>query len=361
MKTFKKIGIVVTVLLIIGSAVMLNQTNQSKETLKIGLMAPLSGEYAVAGQNYQKGIELALEEYKKKNPNVAIQLVVEDDGFEVQKGVSAYKKLKDFDKVDTILMISTPVIDAIHEDVRKTDLIVMQLGIQTVGVADDNIFQTSAAPDAPIAQFAKYLEGKYEFKNVAVIYDNTAGGKTFLSAFKGSYGKPFKEFVINKKDDIRPASLKIVGGEYDAVVFLTSPEHGALLVKEIKSIDSTPPLFAFDAQLQTGFADYGRILGDTNVLNGSLSMWLKSGDTKEFKELYVQKYNEEPGFVADFGYDTFNMLMQGYSKDKKKWMDNIQNLKSEGASGKIAFDENNIRLQDIVINKVIDGKLVPIE
>lgn len=361
MKAFKKIGISFAVLLIVGFVVILNQTNQSQETLKIGIMSPLSGEYAVAGQNYQKGIELALDEYRKENPDVDIQIVVEDDGFVVQKGLTAYKKLVDLDKVDAILMVSTPVIDAIHEDIKKTDLIVMQLGIQTVGVADDNIFQTSAAPDAPIAQFAKYIDTSYDFEKVAVIYDNTAGGQTFLNAFKGSYSKSFDEFVINKKEDIRPIALKISGNEYGAVVFLTSPEHGALTVKEIKAVDSTPPLFAFDAQLQTGFADYERILGDANILNGSISMWLKSGDAEKFKELYVKKYGEDPGFVADFGYDTFNMLMQGYSKDKKKWIDNIQNLKSEGASGKIAFDENNIRLQDIVINKVIDGKLVPIK
>lgn len=361
MKRFKKISIVIVSIVILGSLGILIKENQSQEVLKIGLMSPLSGEYAVAGQNYQKGIELALEEYKKENPNVSIELIVEDDGFVVQKGLSAYKKLKDFDKVNSILMLSTPVIDAIHEDVQKTDLIVMQLGIQTTGIADDNIFQTSAAPEAPVAQFADYLEGEYDFKNVAVIYDNTPGGQTFMETFRKNYTDSFNEFVITKRDDIRPTSLKIVEGEYDVVVFLTSPENGAVAVKEILSIDSTPALFAFDAQLQTGFGDYQRILGDTNVLNGSLSMWLKSGNSEKFRQLYLEKYKEEPGFVADFGYDTFNILMEGYSKDKKKWMDNIQNLNSEGPSGKIAFDENNVRLQDIVIQKVVEGKLVPIK
>jgi len=361
MNIFKKVSIFAGVILIVGLIVFLNQTNRSKEVLKIGLMAPLSGEYAVAGQNIEKGVELALEQYEKENPSVDIQLIVEDDGFVVQKGITAFKKLKDIDKVDSLIMVSTPVIDAIHEDINKLDFPVIQLGIQTTGVDDDNIFQTSSAPEAPIKLFAQYLDDTYDFKNVAVVYDNTAGGLTFFKSFEETYEGKIDPMIINNKSDIKGHVAKITANNYDSVVFLTSPENGALATKEILNIDTTPPLFAFDAQLQTGFTDYGRILGDTNLLNGSLSIWFKSGDTQKFNDDFKNKFGEEPGFFADFGYDSFNILMGGYSSATDNWINNIQNTKGKGVSGDISFDENGIRLQDIVVNKVVDGKITPIK
>ena len=139
----KLIWISVAVLIVIAISIVFRNVSRLPGELTLGLMLPLSGEYAVAGQNYQKGVELALDQYRKSNPDISIRMVIEDDGFETKKGVSAYRKLMDFDKVDAIMMLSTPVIDAIHTDMIKDGIPVMQLGIQTVGVANDNIFQMS--------------------------------------------------------------------------------------------------------------------------------------------------------------------------------------------------------------------------
>ncbi|MCF7864892.1 MAG: ABC transporter substrate-binding protein [Candidatus Pacebacteria bacterium] len=359
-KQIKIIGVLIVVVAIFG---ILNITNQNKESkvVTLGLMLPLSGDYAVAGQNYQKGVELALNQYKKQFPNKTIKLVVEDDGFDVKKGVSAYKKLINYDHIDALMMLSTPVIDAIHEDVVKDGIPVMQLGVQTVGISDDNILQMSPSGETPLREFAQYLEKNHTFSKVAVVYDNTGAGNSFYKAFSEGYSKDFSPFIINTKADIRGHAIKIAAEKYDAVVILTSPENGALFVKEISTLDKTLPFFGFDAQLQTGFADYGRILGGTDKLNGAESLWLKSGNADQFKKLYAEKYNTEPGFISDFGYDILNVLMKNYSNDKTSWLNNIKKENKEGVSGPISFDNNGVRIQPIVINKVIDGKLIQIQ
>lgn len=136
-KILTVIGIII--LLVVG-AFYYNQSSIENGSVKIGIMAPLSGDYAVAGENYQKGILLAKELYEKAHPDFKINIVTEDDAFEANKGVTAYKKITSIDNVDAIIMLSTPVIDAIYPDVVKTDIPVMQLGIQTKGLGKDNIF-----------------------------------------------------------------------------------------------------------------------------------------------------------------------------------------------------------------------------
>lgn len=359
MKKIIKIIIAVGAVIVIG-VVLLGNSSSSK-SLKLGLMLPLSGDFAVAGQNYQKGVELALEQYKKKNPNASIDLIVEDDGFDPKKGVSAYRKLKDLDKVDAIMMLSTPVIDAIHEDVKEAGIPVMQLGIQTVGISDDNIFQMSPSPEAPIADYARYLSQNNPFSKVAVMYDNSSGGISFYNAFKSGYEGKFDSMVVNSKDDLRNYATRIANENYESVVILTSPVNGALAAKEILAVDSTPPFFAFDAQIQTGFADYEKILGDMNRLNGAHTIWLKSGNTEKFRADYKAKYNEEPGFIADFGYDIFNTLIDSYADTNTEWVSNIKEVDTAGVSGPISFDDKGVRIQPIVINKIEGGKIVPIE
>lgn len=363
-KKTQVIGIVILVCVIVAGFVISNNSSKQSESLTLGLMLPLTGDYSAAGQNMQKGMELALERFRKDHPGVLIKTVIEDDAYDTKKGVSAYRKLMDFDHVDAILMLSTPVIDAIHEDVVKAGIPVIQLGVQTVGVADDNIFQFSPAAEAPIGYLAGYLGSNPEFssKKVAVIYDNSPAQINFFEAFKNGYKYNFTPFVVNSKNDLRGYATKIANENYDAVVSIQSPENGALLTKEMLTVDKSMPLLAFDAQLQTGFADYGRILGDTNKINGAKSMWFKAGKAAEFQILFKDKYGQEPGFLADFAYDMVNVLLEKYDGDTKTWIGNIQKTDDpDGVSGSISFDGNGVRIQPMVITEVKGGKLVPVE
>ncbi len=359
----KKVLIGIIVVIIIAIAVVVSGNKQeTPESLKLGLMLPLSGDYAVAGQNMQKGMLLALDAYKAEHPGVQIDVVIEDDAYDATKGVSAYNKLVNLDQVDMILMLSTPVIDAIHEDVVARGIPVIQLGVQTVGVADDNIIQFSPAAAAPIGAFASHLatDDRFAGKKVAVVYDNAAAQLSFFETFKEQYTALFTPMLSNGKDDHRSYATEIANDNYDAVVFIMSPENGALLTKEILALDQTVPLFGYDAQLQTGFADYGRILGDTNKINGALSLWFKAGQMDELTAAFQAEYGEAPGFVVDFSWDMIHTALATYADDDAVWIENLKQFENEdGASGPISFDKDGVRIQPMVITEVQNGQLVP--
>jgi len=360
----KLIGVIVIIIIIVGAIVFKQNSEPNVNEVKLGLMLPLTGAYGAAGQNMQKGMELAIEQYQKNNPGVTIKVTTEDDAYDSAKGVSAYKKLVDLDKVDTILMLSTPVIDTIHEDVVKKGIPVIQLGVQTAGVADDNIIQFSPAAEAPIGYLATSLNSNEEFynKKVAVIYDNSPAQISFFETFDTLYQHDFTKMIVNDKSDLRNYATKIANEDYGAVVVIQSPENGALFTKELITIDTTIPLLAYDAQLQTGFGDYERILGNTNKINGAKSMWFKEGNTEEFKKLFKEKYNEEPGFLADFAYDMVNTALETYQSNDPAWVKNLKKFSnSNGVSGSISFDEKGVRIQPMTITEIKDGKLVPTE
>lgn len=358
--TKKIIGVVIVVAVIVIAVLVNGNRANTPESLKLGLMLPLSGDYAAAGQNMQKGMLLAIDAYKAENPDAQIEVVIEDDAYDATKGVSAYNKLVNLDQVDMILMLSTPVIDAIHEDVVARGIPVIQLGVQTVGVADDNIIQFSPAAEAPIGAFASYLatDNRFAGKKVAVVYDNSPAQLSFFETFKQEFTADFTPMLSNGKADHRNYATEIANGEYDAVVFIMSPENGALLTKEILTLDSTVPVFGYDAQLQTGFADFERILGDTNQINGALSLWFKAGQMDELTAAFEAAHGEAPGFLADFSWDMINTALATYDADDATWVANLKKFEDEnGASGPISFDKNGVRIQPMVITEVQNGKL----
>ena len=355
-------GIIAIVIVVIGGLYIANNGKTDPASIKLGLMLPLTGDYSAAGENVQKGMDLALDEYKKAHPSVKIDVVIEDDAYNAQKGVTAYRKMMDLDKVDAILMLSTPVIDAIHQDVVRSGIPVIQLGVQTAGVADDNIIQFSPAAEAPIGFLARYLgeDSGFYSKKVAVVYDNSAAQLSFFKAFQDNYKKDFTPIVVSSKNDLRSYATKIARENFGAVVVIESPENGALLTKELLTVEKTMPMLAYDAQLQTGFADFGRILGDTNRMNGAVSMWFKAGKVEEFKAQFKAKYAEDPGFLTDFGYDMVNVALATYNKEDANWVANLKKFNDpNGVSGAISFDSLGVRIQPMTITVIKDGKLVP--
>jgi branched-chain amino acid transport system substrate-binding protein len=361
----KIIGIIIAIVVLLGAIVIIQNSQKNEgDSIKLGLMLPLTGDYGAAGQNMQKGMELAIEKWQNENPEIKIDVVIEDDAYDVVKGMSAYKKLVELDKVDMILMLSTPVIDAIYKDVVQKGIPVIQLGVQTVGVADDNIIQFSPSAEAPIGYLANYLANKEDFysKKVAVIYDNASAQINFFNAFKEIYNHEYTTFIVNGKNDLRGYATKIANEGYEGVVIIQSPENGALFTKELLAISKQMPQLAIDAQLQTGFADFEKILGDANKLNGTKSMWFKAGKMDEVTRLFKEKYNEEPGFLVDFSYDMINTALATYNKDDTKWISNLKKFKDpNGASGSISFDNLGTRIQPMTITEVQNGKLVPVE
>ncbi len=332
-----------------------------KQEVKVGVIGILSGPFASFGESYLNGVKLAEEEWEKTHVGIDVKLVVEDDGFEAKKGVTAYKKLTSIDNVAALLNTSTPSIDAIHEDIIDANLPTVQFGIQNTQVAKDPIFQLSPAPDAILKSFGEYADKNLTVKKLAAVHTNGEPFNTFYSAFDKSYNGTTVEKTISGESDIAAIATDIARGDYDGVVIMTMPKDGALLVKKIQSLTKRPITYLIDAQLQTGQEDYKRILGDMKVLDGTYTQWILSGDQTQFKKDYLAKYGTEPGAGADYGYDAFNTLMNAYDKDKSVWIKNLQKTNTAGVSGAIAFDEVGQRVQGLQVMRIVDGEIKPIE
>lgn len=332
--------------------------NKPKEQLTFGLIAGMTGDYAVVGESFSKGAEIAQSEWNVNHPNQQIAMIKEDDGFDAKKGLSAYKKLTSINHIDGLINMTTVTIDALHDDVVKSGIPVALGFEQGIEAKDDNIVQLWPGSVPAEVKLGNYIKEK-GFKNVVIFVDNGSSAfQRFANGFKQGYELPVQELMVSTDGkDIKSNALKAISIKPDAIVYILKPTSGALLIKEIKQISKENYQFVFDANAQTGFSDYAKILGNTNVLNGSIIYTVPNIYRNEFNNSFKNKFGTDPAIGSETGYNAFMLLAQSYDTDKEKWVENMKNASFTGADGKIIFDENGVRIPELKIGTIEGGKL----
>ena len=87
-------------LILCGSLVVLlaichrNRTNNDNNTITLGVLAPLTGEYSRYGQAMQWGLDLAVEEINRDNDTLRINLLYQDDKFTAKDAIDGFNYFK---------------------------------------------------------------------------------------------------------------------------------------------------------------------------------------------------------------------------------------------------------------------------
>ena len=182
----------------------------------------------------------------------------------------------------------------------------------------------------------------------------------FVDALKNGFNGEAAEYKINPQEkDLRTIALKLSATNPSVVVMMMFPEQGALFLKEFLRISTSKPIFAFDiaSNFQSGSEDYKKILGNLEVLDDSVALTVDDSITEEFKQSYKDRFEIEPGWGADLGFDAFNLLTKTFSVDGKKWINNIKTSEIEGIGGDIIFNENGVRSPSFTIKTIKNGLL----
>lgn len=323
----------------------------------VGLISILSGDYAAVGENFKNGVVLAHEEYNAAHPDAPIKLSIEDDGFSGGKGVSAYQKLVNVDKIDALINVSTPTIDAIY-DVASTDgMPIIQGGEQGQEPTNDNVF--GIYPDSITSEYdyGVYMRSK-GVTHMYLAYTNLNAMVRFVDSFKRGFQGSTTDFIIDPTEkDFRTHALKMSAGSPEAIGFFIYPQQGAQLVREYFKVAKTKPVLFFDTNFVSGFSDYERILGDLTILDGAIIGGMKLESTEAFKQAYKARFNTDAGFLADIGYDAFNVLVATRVDDKLSWVKNIKSGSFPGASGVIRFGPTGNRMPDTKMMVMRAGKM----
>lgn len=189
----KKIIYVIPLLLVLVLAgCAANNQGASKElkTIKIGIIAPLSGDAAAYGEQMQRVLDYQLakinEKYKKSN--VQFELIYEDGKCAGNDSVSAFQKLTEIDGVKFIIggTCSTETLAIIPLTKEGNVLVTSSLSSNPqIDKASDYVFSFSYSDNLTATKLAEQMS---QFKKVAIITEqndyNIGVEKAWLEALK---------------------------------------------------------------------------------------------------------------------------------------------------------------------------------
>lgn len=347
------LGVVIAVIAVYTISIK----DQSKG-FNVGMISILSGEYAAVGENFRNGSVLAQEQYNTTHPEAPIKMIIEDDGFSGGRAMNAYQKLVNVDKIDALINVSTASIDAIYDSVTKLGIPVAQGGEQGRTPTDDNIFGMFPDSIASMRDYGTYMRNK-GIKSMTIVYTKLDAMIRFVEAFKEGFQGNTTDIAIDASEtDFRTHALKASANNPESIGLFIYPQQGAQFMKEFLKVTKNKPTIFFDTSFVSGYTDYQRIMGDLTVLDGSIIGGMKMDGTQAFKDAYKARFGTDAGFLADIGYDSFNLLVNTYSSDKTKWVQNMKNAEYQGASGKIKFGSAGNRLPETKMMVIKGGKMV---
>lgn len=351
----------------------------AEETVKIGLIIPLTGGQASTGKQIDNAIRLYMQQQGNTAAGKRIEVIVKDDGAVPDNTKRIAQELIVNDKVDIIAGFGvTPAALAAAPLATQAKIpeIVMLAGASIITERSPYIVRTSftlAQSSVVIGDWA----AKNGIKKVATLTSDYAPGNEALQFFKARFAAAGGEIVEEVKvplvnPDFAPFLQRIKDAKPDAMFVFVPGGQGGNFMKQFseRGLDKSGiriigPGDVMDDDLLNNMGDAA--LGAVTAHMYSAAH--PSQKNKEFVAAYQKAFNARPGFVAVGGYDGIHLVYEALRKtggksDGDSLVAAMKGMAWESPRGPVSIDpETRDIVQNIYIRKVEkkDGELYNIE
>ncbi|MFC0400104.1 branched-chain amino acid ABC transporter substrate-binding protein [Paraburkholderia rhizosphaerae] len=325
------------------------------QTVKIGEVAPTTGQIAHLGKDIENGARLAIDESNAKGltidgQKITLVLDAQDDAADPRTATQVAQKVVD-DKVVAVVghLNSGTSIPA--------SKIYSDAGIVQISPAASNPaytqqgFKTTYRVVATDAQqgpaLANYAAKSLKVKRVAIVDDSTAYGQGLANEFE----KTAKSLGLNvlshdatndKAVDFRAILTKIKGENPDAIMYGGMDATAGPFAKQAKQLGLRAKVLGGDGACSEKLAELAGDAAD-NIVCSDIGMALqKMPGGKAFAAKYEKQYGQPVQIYAPFAYDAVNIVIDAMkranSTDPGKILAVMPNTDYKGVIGETTFD-----------------------
>jgi len=355
MKTARTILYVVTATaLLVATTGLVACGPKEEETIKIGVLAPLTGEVATYGVWFKNSAELARDEINDEGGVLGkeLEFIIEDTAGDPKAGVNAAKKLIEVDKVGILLGPAASGVVLSVAPLAEQNQVVLLSPIASnymISESGDYIFRIAPSDTLQSKILSAWIYNDLEYDNAAVVYTNNDYGVGLKEAFESDYAGyggtiALAESCDPNATDLRTQITKIKElKDVDFVMLFVYPEEGGYFLKQSKEMGLTLPVIGtdtlHDAQVLEIAGDAANGLTFTDVAEVSGAEW------EAFSKKYKERFGEDPNIVCAESYDGVKVLVEAIEKagsaDSDAVKEALYGIQGYlGASGDITFDEN---------------------
>lgn len=342
-------------------------------SIKIAVLAPLSGQNPTFGVSTRDGALLAIEEWNAKGGVLGktLEAVVEDSQCEADPAVNATNKVVDQDKVHYIIgEVCSKASIPISEIANAKGVVQISptstnpsVTVTSDGTVKDYIFRACFIDPFQGTVMAKFALDK-GYKTAFVMFDQGNDyvrglAEFFEQAFTTNGGTIVGKETYTSTDTDFSSILTKVADTKAEVLFL--PDYYPivnLVGAQAKEKGVTSVMMGGDgwdssdldlAAAEGGFFSNHYSKDDTRPI---VQEWVKK---------YQAKYNAVPDALATLAYDATNLMIAAIEKagadDPAKVKDTLKDIKLDAVSGVITFDAEHNPIKSAAILHVAGGKV----
>lgn len=340
------------------------------ETIKLGLMCPLTGKWASEGQDMKNIVSLLVDETNAAGGinGKKVELVVEDDAGDPRTAALAAQKLAGAGVVAVIGTYGSAVTEASQNIIAEAGLVHVGTGSTSIRLTEKGLplfFRTCPRDDAQGAAAAAAIV-KGGFKKVALLHDKSSYAKGLADESRKALEKAGVEVVFY--DALTPgerdytAILTKLKAAAPDVVFFTGyyPETGMLL-RQKKEMGWDVPMMGGDA---ANHQDLVKIAGADAAkgyffISPPLPQDMDTPEARHFLEAYKARYQTVPvsvwAVVAGDAYKVIEAALAAGKTDPEEMAQWLRQLKDmPGLTGKLGFDEKGDRVGEFYRSYMVD-------
>jgi branched-chain amino acid transport system substrate-binding protein len=352
------------------------ETSAAGDVIKIGHVAPLTGEIAHLGKDNENGARLAADEInaagglKVGDKTYKIEIVAEDDKADPKEGTLAAQKLVDAGVVAVVghLNSGTSIpASKIYSDANVTQISPSATNPKLTEQGFKTTFRDVANDNQQGSVLANYAADEMKAKTIAIIDDRTAYGQGLADvvervAKEKGLKVVAREFTNDKATDFNAILTKIKSVKPAVVMYGGMDATAGPMAKQMKQLGIKAPLLAGDGVCSPEFI---KLAGDAaNVLTCSMAGEAvdKLPKGEEFKAKYKAKFGTDVQIYSPYSYDAVYVIADAIKRagkvDRAAITAAMPATNYTGLTGTIAFDEKgDLKNGAISMFKVKDGKL----
>ena len=349
----------------------------SAESVKVGLIAPLTGEVAVYGNAVKEAVQLYIDDFNAADHPFDINLIIYDDKGDPTEAMNAYNKLVYQDDIAVLLgpVTSSPTFGvaeaSVDDGIPALTPTATHPDVTTYG---DNFFRACFEDPFQGGSMAKFASSELKATTAAIIYNNA---DTYSIGLRDAFMKTAEEVGLTVTTteaygasdiDFRAQLTNIIKTNPDVLFIPYYYNVTYMICSQARELGYTGTFLGVD-----GTDGVLSIEGaDVSVFDGMYFANHYSADsdspvTQAFIKEYTDKYGATPNALAALGYDGAMIVCDALERvnndgvkidGESSYEAIIEALRAtevDGVTGHITFDENNNPIKTLSIIQIKDG------
>src|SRR6185437_13529673 len=352
---------------------------RAEDSVKIGLILPMTGGQASTGKQIDNAIKLYMKQHGDTVAGKKIEIILKDDGAVPDKTKTAAQELIVNDKVSFIAGFGvTPAALAAAPLATQAKIpeVVMAAGTSIITEKSPYIVRTSFTLPQSSTIIGDWAV-KNGIKKVATLTSDYAPGNDALAAFKEHFTAGGGQIVEEVKvplanPDFAPFLQRMKDSKPDAMFVFVPAGQGGNFMKQYaeRGLDKAGikvigPGDVMDDDLLNGMGDAALGAVTAHIYSAAHPSQMN----KDFVAAYKKDFGNRPGFMAVGGYDGIHLIYEALKKtngntDGDKLIAAMKGMKWESPRGPISIDpETRDIIQNVYVRKVekVDGELYNVE